>query len=169
MIKSGAGGAGPQLNHQGDLVLVQFSRVLKNGHRNEIIWAKPLGADLYQLKGTLHLIAGLNFDDVIKARPLHGDSVPSFLEVVSRSGYHTLHVGFASTLPEPERSKILNQLTLMNVRAEKLLDRFWTLQIDPDGDYEGTCEYLSSLSSQELLMYEPEVEMDAVLRFYFGS
>jgi hypothetical protein len=143
--------------------------LLKNGNRNEITWAKPLGGELYQIKGTLHLIAGLNFDDVIKARPLPGDSIPSFLEVVSRSGYHTLHVGFASTLPELERSKILNQLTLMNVRAEKLLDRFWTLQIDPTGDYQGICDYLTSLSSQQLLMYEPEVEMDALLLFCFES
>lgn len=166
MIKSGVGS---QVTQNDDLVLVEVSRVRRNRKTKETIWAKPLGGNLYQIKGPLHLIAGLNYDDVVKARPLHEGSIPLFLEVVTRSGHRTLHLAFARALPPLARTQILNQLTFMNIRKEMLSDLFWTLQIDPNGDYLATCEYLTSLSSQQLLIYEPEVEMDVVLQFAFGT
>src|ERR1043166_6551868 len=140
MIKSGSG---PQASQNSELVLVQVSRVFKHRNTRETTWAKPLGGELYQIKGPLHLISGLNFDDIVKARALQQESIPSFVEVVTRSGCRTLHVGFAPELATLERSKILMHLNSMNIKAEMVSELFWTLQIDPNGEYQAACDYLT--------------------------
>lgn len=160
-------GAGPQGSQNKELVLVQVSRVFKNRNTTETTWAKPLGGELYQIKGPLHLISGLNFDDIVKARPPQQDSIPLFVEVVTRSGYRTLHVGFAPEVAQLKRSKILTDLRSMNIKAEMLSELFWTLHIDRNGEYQAACDYLTALSAQQILMYEPEAKIDAVLKFCF--
>ena len=48
-----------------------------------------------------------------------------------------------------------------------MVELFYTLQIAPEADFNAICDYLKSLSSQNVVKYEPEVDLDVVLRFCF--
>lgn len=164
MIRSGAG---PQPTNNNGLVLIQARTRRNNGWSTGTAWAKRLGADTYQLKAPFHLIAGFNFDDVVRAQPVSGSPYPCVLEVVARSGYRTIHLAFDRFLPKSERTRILERLTDFNVEFEMMVELFYTLQIAPEADFNAICDYLKSLSSQNVVKYEPEVDLDVVLRFCF--
>jgi hypothetical protein len=164
MISSGAG---PQPTNSKELVLIEVRTIHKHKRSIESTWAKRLGEDTYQIKGPLHLIGGLNFDDVVRTEPVPDSSHPSVLEVVARSGYRTIHLAFDRFLSPSERTRILERLADLNVSFEMLVEFFYTLQIGPEADFNGICDYLKSLSSQNLIKCEPEVELDVVLRFCF--
>ena len=162
MIRSGAG---PQPTN--GLVLIEARTRRNNGWSTGTAWAKRLGADTYQLKVPFHLIAGFNFDDVVRAQPVSGSPYPCVLEVVARSGYRTIHLAFDRFLPKSERTRVLERLTDFNVEFEMMVELFYTLQIAPEADFNAICDYLKSLSSQNLVKYEPEVDLDVVLRFSY--
>ena len=164
MIRSGAG---PQATNRDELVLIEVRTILKNKTSKESTWAKSMGEDTYQIKGPLHLIDGLNFDDVVRAQRVSGSPHPSVLEVVARSGYKTIHLAFDRSLSPSERTRILERLTELNVGFEMLVELFYTLQIAPEAAFNGIGDYLKSLSSQNLIKFDPEVDLDTVLRFCF--
>lgn len=160
-------GAGPQATNQNDLVLIEVRSERNHKRSIESTWAKRLGEDTYQIKGPLHLIGGLNFDDVVRAGPVSESPHPSVLEVVARSGYRTIHLAFDRFISASERTGILERLAEFNASFEMLVEFFYTVQVGPEADFDEICAYLKSFSSQNLIKYEPEVDLDTVLRFCF--
>jgi uncharacterized protein DUF4265 len=159
---------GPMPASHNGLVLVQVRRILPNKQTMETAWAKPLGGDLYEIKGPLHLITSLNTDDIVKALILPGEAMPSVLAVVKRSGFKTLHLVFSKAVPVLDHQNILKPLTQWGVTYTSPLERFHTLEVNPRGDYQEACDYLKSLKLQGLIMYEPDVNIRTLLRFRRG-
>lgn len=164
MIKI-ATGAGPQ----GELALVQVSITEGTKQSRETTWARPLGNDLYEIKGPLHLVAGFNPKDVVRAVILPGDATPSVLEVVSRSGYMTLHVAFSESVPTEEQQALLETLGKWRATHEMFFERLYTIVVDHEGNFQAVCEFLKSLMAEGLLMYEPEIDMSALHRYRFSN
>jgi len=164
LIKSGTGAA---TQDDEELVLIQINKTQLNKHTTESTWAKSLGADLYQIKGPLHLITGVNSQDIVKAVILPGDARPSLSKVVRRSGFRTLRLVFLKTVLLKDRKKLLEELLQWNATFVTPFDRFYTVEISPDGNYPAVCSYLKSLSVQKLIVHEPEVSLEALLRFRF--
>ncbi len=166
MIKSGLG---PQSNRKDYMVLIQVRLTRANKEVKETIWARPVGDDLYEIKGPLHLIAGLNSQDLVKAVKLPGDSFPSVDRIINRSGYKTLHVLFLDAVSTSDQPRLLGVLRDWGAAPEKAFDRFYTIQVKPAGNYQAVCDYLKSLSNERLLLFEPEVTIDTLLRLRFVS
>lgn len=160
-------GTGPAITDNDELVLILVTKTQLNKHTKESTWAKPLGGDLYQIRGPLHLIADVNSQDIVKALIVPGDSLPSVSEVVRRSGFRTLHLVFFETVPIVDQETILEEMTQWNATFARPFDRFYTVEISPDGNYPAVCAYLKSLRVRELIEHEPDVNLDALLRFRF--
>ena len=161
MIRSGMG---PEVIGSQELVLVQVKQRRGSVHTKENTWAKSLGDDLYEIRGPLHLISGLNTLDIVKAVSDEGGSLPSVTDIVKRSGYKTLHVLFFKNVQTADRERILRTLEKWNVTFQEALERFYTIQISPGGDYESASMYLKSLNTELLLEREPDITVDVLLR-----
>jgi hypothetical protein len=111
------------------------------------------------------MAAGFNFGDVVKAIAATPGVHPSVLE--KRSGHETLHFAFSQKAPVAERQKILDALKKRQTTPEMVYEDFYTIDVDPQNDYEAICDYLSSLKMRGLLMYEPDIDMQALLEFRF--
>jgi len=162
-------GLGPNIEDADALVLIKVRRSANDSRSVESTWTKPLGQDLYEIRGPVHLISDINTGDVVKAVLLPNDSIPSLVEVVARSGYKTVHVAFAATVTLLEQQRILEELEKWKVRYELVFDRLYTIEVAPDGDYEAFRAELNTLKVSGLLMYEPDVAMNVLLRCRFLS
>ena len=60
MIKSGAG---PIVKDNQEVTLIQIERTKPNRNSKGTTWAQPLGENLYEIRGPLHLIVGLSFGE----------------------------------------------------------------------------------------------------------
>ena len=170
MIRIVAGGAaGSSLKGNEELVLIQVNRSEGNKHTKESVWARSLGNDLYEVKGPLHLVADLNSGDIVRAVVSPSDAIPSISEVVTRSGFRTLHIAFIETVRASDQENMLEVITQSTAQYEKPFDRFYTVEVNPHGNYSAVCEYLEGLTLQGLIMYEPRVSLDALLRFRFSE
>ena len=162
-------GMGPSSTHNNDSVLLQIIRTEGHKESGETTWAKPLGGDLYEIEGPLHLITGVNSGDVVKAKTVQDDSPPVVFEVVSRSGYTTLHILFSSDVPFTDRETVLQTLKKWGATHQMPFDRFYTIEISPLGDSLAANDYLKSLTLEGLLAYEPDIDMNSLLRLRFAG
>jgi hypothetical protein len=165
MIRMGGGGI-PR-HRSGESVQVTIEEITATAQAKGVLWAKPLGGDIYELENAGSLITGFNFKDIVLARTLPGDSMPTVVEVVRRSGYESLHLVFSRDVAPLEQQRVLEGLNDFGARSEKIDSRFYVIIVDPDGDPPGVCDYLKSLDNEGLLKYEPGVDMRGLVRFFF--
>jgi allophanate hydrolase subunit 1 len=162
MIKSGTG---PTADHRNDLVLVKINRVEGDRHTSVTTWAKPLGDDLYEIRRPLDLITGFDVGDVVRA--VSEETIPLVIELVQRGGYRTLHVAFAKGVAVARQRTVLNELKKWHATHEMAFDRFYTIVVFPQGNYEAICEYLKTLVRASVLRYEPDVDINTLARMHF--
>lgn len=166
MIKAGTG---PGAESNNGLVLIQIKSINENKESKETIWAKPLGNDLYEIRGSLHVVTGFNAKDVVKAVTSPDETIPSVLEVTRSSGYKTLHVAFSDATSVLQQQAILSDLEKWKAKYEMAFERFYTIEVNPEGDYRAICEHFKSLKIKGLLMYEPDVDINALYRYRFSG
>lgn len=159
----------PGTPHRDELVLVQVNTAEGNKQSKETTWARPLGNDLYEIEGPLHLVTGVNPKDLVRATVLPGEAVPSVSEIVRRSGYNTLHVAFSEAAPTGEQEVLLGALEKWGATREMVFERFYTIVVTPEGDFQAICEFLKSFRAKGLIMYEPEIDIDALYRYRFSA
>jgi hypothetical protein len=166
MIKFGSGG-GLTPSSDAEFSLIQIQGSHGNRQTKESTWAKPIGGDLYKVKGPLHLIANLNREDVVRAHFFPDESLPVVVDVITRSGYRTLHIAFYKSVMLSEREEILKQIAKWQATHESPFAHFYTVEISPTGDFNSLREHLDYLKSKQKLLYEPDVTLDDLLRFQF--
>lgn len=120
----------------------------------EALWATAMGDDLYQLQSSPFYAYGLNFLDIVRATP--GDpSLPPFVtRVVRPSGHATLRVIFFETVPDPERTELLQSLASHEATFEAADPRYYVIDVDPAGDLEAVRAQLGVWEAAGLLEYE---------------
>lgn len=158
----------PGTPHHDELVLVQVNTAEGNKQSKETTWARPLGNDLYEIEGPLHLVTGVNPKDVVRAIVLPGEAVPSVSEIVKRNGYRTLHIAFSEAAPTGEQQGLLGTLENWGATHEMAFERFYTVVVTPEGDFQAVCAFLKSFRAKGLIMYEPEINIDALYRYRFS-
>ena len=112
------------------------------GLTGESVWAKPLGNDLYEIRNSLWHSCEINWGDVVRAVPKRVDLKPEFIEVVRRSGHRTIHLLFLQDCPATTKDSILACLTNWNASYENSGGSLYAVDISPDGDFRGLCEFL---------------------------
>jgi hypothetical protein len=160
-------GTGPIVTSSDEEALIQIVRKLDNKESRESTWARPLGDNLYEVKGPLHLVTGVNSGDVVRAMTLPNQSIPVVCEVVRRSGYSTLHLIFSKQASVADQQSVIHTLKKWGATHELAFERFYTIEISPRGNYQAACDYLKSLEPEGLLNYEPGINMDALMRLRF--
>lgn len=78
--------------------------------KGESMWARALGMDLYELDNSPFCAYGLNYKDVVFARPNSPSEKPRICRIERRSGHRTLRFNFAEEADRHTRDRILSQL-----------------------------------------------------------
>ena len=81
-------------------------------HKEELLWARPLGGDTYEIAKMPFCAYGLNCGDVVLATPDAPDLKPEVRSVLRRSGNRTLRMSFGS--PAVERGAAARHLGTWN-------------------------------------------------------
>jgi hypothetical protein len=100
----------------------------------EYLWATALGRDLYQLMNIPFNLYGLNYRDIVRATAHRAHPDPEIRFVVRRSGYRTLRVVFAATIPKDVQLDALGMLKALGVGFEGMDNGFYALDLAPEGD-----------------------------------
>lgn len=160
---------GPDLPRNDNQVRIQIRVTSSTTTTKETTWARHLGDDLYELKGPLHLFVGFHPHDIVRAKTVPGESVPSVIEVVKKSGYKTLHILFNKGASNEQQRMILDRLREFGAEDEGPFERFYTIVLSPNANYETVIAYLNSEKHRGAIIYEPDVPLSTLLRSHFTS
>src|SRR5258707_9829546 len=118
---------------------------------DEGLWAKPLGKGQYELRSIPLITPNLNFKDVVQIREGSVGERHYIGEVVRRSGHKAYGIDFEGA-DESQKHKILDKLDSMQVRYENHFEEaLFAVDIAPECDYIGVCNYLKTLEQQRIL------------------
>ena len=120
----------------------------------ESMWAEPLGNDLYKIENVPFYAYGLNFHDVVRATADSDELKPEIRELVEQSGHRTFRVFFKKHVERDQQEEILNSMNDLTISYERANDVFFSLDMQPEGDYEAIFDRLDELEQENLLGFE---------------
>ena len=123
-------------------------------HKGESLWAKPVGADRYEIRNVPFCAYGLNFGDVVLATRDDPDLKPEIRRVVTGSGHQTLRMFFTHGVEQAQQGAALERLIAMGVEVERADARFVCLDLPPEADYQAVRGVLDTWETERLLAYE---------------
>jgi len=123
----------------------------------ESVWAKPLGNDLYEIRNTPWHTCDVNWGDIVRAVSENEDQWAEFIEVVRPSGHRTLHIFFFKELDEQDKARVLGRLKDWKASYENCDGSLYAVDVEPNGDFDGLCDYLDGLGKSERLDYRTTV------------
>jgi len=141
------------MNDNEELVKIHLDLPDNELTSGESLWAKPLGSDLYEIRNVPFFAYDLHYYDVVRAVTEKPELKPSIVEVVKRSGHKTLRVVFYEKSEEIKR-QVLNKLNEMKAYHEAYNDTLYSVDVEPEGDYQQVCDYLWSQEQAGILEYE---------------
>ncbi len=117
----------------------------------EAMWAKALGADLYELRNVPFHAYELNFLDVVRAVEQRPDLKPSIEAVVRRSGHRTIWITFAESVAHETRVALATALNEWRGYFEGKDGRYFAIDVEPEGSYELVLERIEEWRRDGLL------------------
>lgn len=121
---------------------------------SESMWARDLGADRYCIENVPFYAYGLNFHDVVEARPLAPDQKPSIIRLMERSGHATLRVKFDEATAEARMLELLRSLKPLAVSFERGGARYFALDLEPEASVDAVRDELDRWEAEGVLGYE---------------
>lgn len=120
----------------------------------ESLWATPIGNDLYKIENIPFYAYGLNFHDVVRATPDSEEFIPEIREVVKVSGHKTFRVFFKKHIDRVQQEKILDTLSEFTISYERCNKIYFSLDMQPSGDYQKVFDRLDELEKENVLGFE---------------
>lgn len=120
----------------------------------EVLWARVLGDDFYEIRNVPFHAYGLNLLDVVRAVALGVDLRPRVKEVVRASGHRTLRAYLTDRLPEGQRPELLSELNALGAHVERAGWGILSIDIPPEGDYWAVFEQLAEWRDESVLFFE---------------
>lgn len=120
----------------------------------EVLWAEPLGDDLYQLRNVPFFAYGLNHLDVVKATAASANADLEIRQVARASGHQTLRVFFVDEYPELKRGQLLGTLKRHGAVFERGTDIAFAIDVAPDGSFDAVYETLLAWENEGILFFE---------------
>lgn len=121
--------------------------------RGETLWATPLGNDLYQIENIPCYAYGLNFHDVVRAKP-DPDGILEAFELVELSGHRTFRIFFRKNISEEIQDEVLSLLKQLTISYERASKLYCALDMKPIGNYRTVYNRLEELDKQDILGFE---------------
>jgi len=123
----------------------------------ERVWALPLGDNLYEIRNTPWHTCDVNWGDIVRAVSDSPDHWPTMQEIVRRSGHRSLHIIFFKETTDIEKQDVLSRLKQWRASYENAQDRLYAIDVDPEGDFDALCNFLSTPERRRLLDYRTTV------------
>jgi hypothetical protein len=120
----------------------------------EPLWAKPLGNDLYEIRGVPFFAYGINFLDVVLATVNAPSENLTVQKIVTASGHRTIRLIFFVTVNQTRQDEIVQSLEIFGASGERLNEKFVTLDIAPEGKFDLLLKRLKELLTQNVLEFE---------------
>jgi hypothetical protein len=120
----------------------------------EVLWAEPLGGDLYQLRNIPFFAYGLNHLDVVKATAASAEADLEIRQVARASGHRTLRVFFVDEYPKPKRGQLLATLRRHRAVFERGTDVLFAIDVAADGSFDAVYETLLDWENEGILLFE---------------
>lgn len=120
----------------------------------ESFWATPLGNDLFRLENVPFYAYGLNFHDIVKATSEFDELIPEIRELVELSGYKTFRVFFKKNIDRQKQEEVLNSMENLTVSYERANTIYFSLDMQPNGDYQAVFNRLCELEKENILGFE---------------
>lgn len=148
-------------------VLVRVENFQANQYYKETLFAEPLSNDLYEIKSIPKLTNTINYGDIVKAvTPSHSTDI-FVTEVIVKSGYHTLHIAFRKKVDKKIQQEILYSLRKWQATHEIMCERFYVINVSPDGNIHAILNYFQGLEKRGFLIYEPDIPLEKILQIGF--
>lgn len=120
----------------------------------ESFWATPLGDDLFRLENVPFYAYGINFLDIVKATSESNESIPEIREIVKLSGHSTFRVFFEKNIDRQKQEEILNSMKKLTISYERASEIYFSLDMQPSGNYQAVFERLDELEKENILSFE---------------
>ena len=120
----------------------------------ESFWATPLGNDLFRLENIPFYAYGLNFHDVVRATADSNEHKPEIREVIEPSGHRTFRVYFEKAVNREKQEQILDSMRNLTVSYERANEIYFSLDMEPEGDYQAVFDKLDELERNNILGFE---------------
>lgn len=120
----------------------------------ESMWAKPLGNNLFKIKNIPFYVYGLNFHDIVRATADPEELKPRIRELVEPSGHKTFRVFFNKDIKRGQQEKVLDLMKELTISYERANDTFFSLDMEPTGNYQGVFDRLEEFEKQNILDFE---------------
>ncbi len=118
------------------------------------MWARPLGAELFEIQNIPFYAYDLNLEDVVVAVSPDPTLKPEIKRVLRRSGHRTLRIVFTKKQPVERQNAVLDSLAGPGVTFERANKTYIAIDVAPDGDYEKVCDQLQRLQKKRVIGYE---------------
>ena len=120
----------------------------------ESFWATPLGNDLFRIENIPFYAYGLNFHDVVKATSTSDLLIPEIQELVELSGHITFRVFFEKNIARLKQEEVLNSMKELHVSYERANNIYFSLDVQPNGNYQTVFDRLDELENKNILGFE---------------
>lgn len=123
---------------------------------NEMLWARKLGENLYEIMSIPYAAYGLNKGDVVETKPCNDTKMARVESVANVSGHRTVRVIFVNRLmPLEERANLMDGLqSEFGCEFERVNDNYYTIDIAGPVAHEKLCQNLSRLQTGGIIAYE---------------
>lgn len=112
--------------------------------RAEILWARPLGNDRYQIRNIPFMRYGVSLDDVVEALPKSGDERPCLTRVIDKSGNRTLWILFAQPVDASATSlALVASLRDIGCGLDGDGKQAFAINVPPQCDLAQVCRFLT--------------------------
>ncbi len=113
-----------------------------------------MGNNLYKIENVPFYAYGVNFHDIVRAIPNTPDSQPEVIEVVKYSGHRTLRVFFKKHISRDQQEEYLSTLASLTISYERMNSIYFSLDMQPNGDYQAVFDHLVALEEKDILEFE---------------
>ena len=115
----------------------------------ETLWATPIGNDKFQIDNSPFYAYSVSWKDIVFA-PFNADEeLPTFVEVVEKSGHKTVRIIFDPPVEDGNKSdKILEGLVDLGCSYEGANPKYMSIDIPPNIDLSVVREYLITANAQ---------------------
>ncbi len=120
----------------------------------EVLWALPVGGDRFRLQNVPFYAYGLNFDDVVVAKPHPDAEFPVVERVAATGGHATFRVMPVEEVALERLLAALEQLESMGVGVERANATLMALDVPPSIDADDVFDQLEAFEADGILAFE---------------